>query len=144
MRDLIDLADERRTSRWASTTPHVTRILLVTAGLSVTGALLGGLAATLALVAIVTTTAFASHTLGTITSDMLLVAAVDGAAFGFFLGPIVAWLALRRVPLGVALIASTAGTVVGAIVGASVPFLGPILGAVAGFVGTALWLRTRG
>ena len=123
---------------------RVSRILLVTAGLSLAGALLGGLAATVALATIVQTTALAKHTGGTITSDMLVVAAGDGAVFGLFLGPLIAWLALRRVPLGQALVASTAGTAVGAIVGASLPFVGPMTGAVAGLVGTSLWLRHRG
>ena len=123
---------------------RVSRILLVTAGLSVAGALLGALAATVALVTIVQTTALAAHAGGTITSDMLVVAAGDGAVFGLFLGPLIAWLALRRVPLGQALVASTAGTTVGAIVGSPLPFVGPILGAVAGFVATSMWLRHRG
>ena len=140
MSDLTELASERRT--WlARTMARGPRILLVTAGLSVAGAVLGGLAATIALVTIVETTAYAARTWGTVTSDMLFVAAADGALFGLVLGPLVAWLALRRVPLGVTLLTSTAGTIVGAIVGAALPFLGPIVGAVAGFVGTALWLR---
>jgi hypothetical protein len=124
--------------------PRVTRVLLVTVGLSVAGSLLGALAATIALVTIVVTTGVASRSGITITSDMLTVAAGEGGIFGLFLGPLVAWLALRRVPLGLALVTSTAGTTVGAILGATLPFAGPVLGAVAGFVATSLWLRQRG
>ena len=123
---------------------RVSRIVLVTAGLIIAGGLLGALAAAIALVTIVQTTALAAHTRGTITSDMLVVAVGDGAIFGLVLGPLVAWLALRRVPLGQALVASTAGTTVGAIVGAPLPFVGPLFGAIAGFVATSVWLRHRG
>ena len=122
---------------------RATRIVVVTAGLSVAGAVLGVIAATLALTVIVVTTAAATRSGSTITPDMLLVAAGDGAAFGLVLGPLTAWIALRRVPLGWAMLSSTAGTTVGAIAGAPIPFAGPVLGAVAGFLVTSLWLRRR-
>ena len=123
--------------------PRVTRILLVTAGLSIAGAFLGALAATIALVTIVATSVLTTRPWGTISPDMLIVAAGEGAIFGLLLGPLTAWLALRRVPLGRALVTTTAGTTVGAILGAPLPIAGPMLGAIAGFLVTSFWLRQR-
>jgi hypothetical protein len=116
------------------------RILLVTAGLSVAGAILGALAAVLALILVVLSTATGSRTWLTISPDMVTVAAADGAIFGTILGPVTAWLALRRVPLGRAMLMTTAGTTAGALLGTPLPF-GSYLGAVCGFLVTAYWVR---
>lgn len=119
---------------------RATRILLVTVGLAVAGTVLGALAGALSLAIIGATVGLASKAVVGINTDMLVVAAGDGAVFGLILGPLTAWLALRRVPLGVAMLTATAASTVGAILGASLPF-GPVLGAVAGFILTAIWLR---
>lgn len=119
---------------------RATRILLVTVGLAVAGSLFGALAGALSLAIIGVTVGLASKAGVAINADMLVVAAGDGAVFGLILGPLTAWLALRRVPFGLAMLTATAASTVGAILGASLPF-GPVLGAVGGFLLTAVWLR---
>ena len=116
------------------------RILLVTAGLGLAGSVLGALAGVLSLTIIVVTVGLASQAGVVLNADMLVVAAGDGAVFGLMLGPLTAWLALRRVPIGLAMLTATAASTVGAILGASLP-LGPVPGAVSGFLLTAVWLR---
>jgi hypothetical protein len=76
---------------------------------------------------------------------------VIGGALGFLLGPTLAWAFMRRVPLGVAILATSIGAGVGAAAGAALALLFPgragILalmgGAVLGAGLGALWARRR-
>ena len=119
---------------------RVGRIVLVTVGLSAAGAVLGALASVGALTGVIGVMALTGKAEFGLTAEVLLVAGRVGAVFGMVLGPLTAWLALRRVALGRAMLTTTAATMVGAIVGTPLPF-GSILGAVGGFLAVAFWLR---
>jgi hypothetical protein len=119
-----------------------TRIVAVTAGLLVAGAVAGALAADAALlIAVATTDGF-----GPMPADALAFVAALGALFGGVLLPITAWLFLRRVPLGLALLGTVLGTIAGGALGwiaqlGTNQITGGILGAVIGFACAALLLR---
>jgi len=121
------------------------RILAVTAGLLAGGALFGAIAAVLALVvssALTDGFAWATEPVA------LVFAAVAGAAIGAPLFPAAGWLLLRRVPLGIAMIGSMAGTVVGGVGGwllarGNDPMTTPVVGAMLGFVFAAILMRLR-
>ena len=86
------------------------RIVAVTAGLLAAGAVAGALAADAALLL-----ASAVEGSGLALNDwepLLFVASV-GALFGGVLLPVTAWLFLRRVPLGLALLGTVVGTIAG-------------------------------
>lgn len=119
---------------------HVRRILLVTAGLSVAGAVLGALASVCALAVLVVGSAIVHRSSLLLDTELLVPAAAVGAMCGVVLGPVTAWIALRRVPLGRAMLTATAGTAIGALLGTPLPF-GSLLGALAGFSLSAFWLR---
>lgn len=94
------------------------RMLLITAALAVAGATFGGVAgATFGLILQLMSPApgmdvFALMFLGTL-----------GAIYGFVLGPIGAWVVMREVPLGRAVVGTTVGAVAGGMV-ALLPGLG--------------------
>ena len=120
------------------------RIAAVTAGLLVAGAIAGALAADAALLLALGLKdgelALAGEALGFV--------AVVGALFGGVLLPITAWLFLRRVPLGLALLGTVIGTVIGGSLGWIVRYggneiNGGVMGACAGFACAALLLRLR-
>jgi hypothetical protein len=121
------------------------RIVAVTGGLLASGAVAGALAAVVAvLIAIAVTQS------GMEMSDwrpLAFIASV-GALFGGVLLPITAWLFLRRVPLGLALLGTVVGTIVGGSLGWIVhpggeEIMGGVGGAFAGFAIAALLLRLR-
>jgi hypothetical protein len=140
---------------------RTSRIVVVTLGLIVAGALFGGIAGASALtISVLITEGFSG------TSDSLLIgfAAIFGAIIGAIIGAVVAplggWLLLRYVPLGAAIVWSTVATGVGGVggwvlagalrsrFGGPLPLLGDevgyaLLGAFIGFVACALWLRRR-
>ena len=118
------------------------RILLVTAGLSLAGAVLGALAAVVATTFVLAGIRMTNHLSGVVTFDPFLVTGVEGALCGAILGPITAWVALRRVPLGRALLMATLGTTVGALIGYVLPF-GSTVGALVAFVMSSAWMRLR-
>ena len=117
------------------------RILAVTAGLIVGGALAGAIAAVVALgIAIALTPSLR----GGGVADALEFAAMVGAGFGGVLFPLAGFVVLRRVPLGLALLGTLLGTVLGAVVGwfvPPVPIDHAIKGALIGFVASTLLLR---
>ena len=125
------------------------RIVAVTAGLLAGGARAGALAADAAIL-IVTTVDGSGVPLRW---DALAFVAAVGALFGGVLLPVTAWLFLRRVPLGLALLGTVLGTIVGAVLGwTSTIMLGGgevavmqdgLIGAFAGFACAALLLRLR-
>ena len=114
------------------------RIVGVTAGLSLAGALAGaGVGVSMTLV---TGGFFGPASV----AQVLLSAAAVGAACGAVLFPVGAWTLMRRVPLGRALlwtlIPSTIGAAVGlAFIGMTAPV--GVLGATVGFAAAALRLR---
>lgn len=122
---------------------RLTRILLVTGGLSLAGALFGGLAGSAvgALMAVV------AHATAPDMPDpgFARVGALVGAMLGTALLPVAAWVLMRRVPIGRALLGTLLGTVAGALVGGVVPPVGSIermlLGALVGFAVAVLLLR---
>jgi hypothetical protein len=120
------------------------RIVGVTAALLAGGALFGAIAAVLALVLASAVT----DGLAWGTPIALVFAAMAGAALGAPLFPAAGWLLLRRVPLGIALIGSMAGTVLGGVLGwvltgGNDPMSTPILGAIVGFACAAIVMRLR-
>jgi hypothetical protein len=121
------------------------RIVAVTGGLLAGGAVAGAVAAVIAVLIALTVT---QTTLGPDWTPLLFVACV-GALFGGVLLPITAWLFLRRVPLGLALLGTVLGTIVGGTLGWIVrmggvnEIQGGVLGSLAGFAVAALLLRLR-
>lgn len=136
---------------------RATRILAVTGGLMVAGAVFGGIAGATALgIAVALTDRIANAA----DFGMLAFAAWFGAIVGAVAAPAAGWLLLRRVPLGRAVGWTTLGAVTGGIggwllaialrseVGRGLPFLGNaiesgIAGAVVGFVVAAVLARRR-
>jgi hypothetical protein len=123
------------------------RIVAVTVGLLAAGAVAGAVAAVVALALALT---LSGEGIGTTPMDrgMLAFAAMVGAFFGGVLLPATAWIFLRRVPLGLAVLGTLLGTIVGGVLGWVVP-LGHdeiqrgLIGAFAGFAAAALLLRLR-
>jgi hypothetical protein len=123
------------------------RIFAVTAGLLAAGAVAGALAAVAALTIALAATGDAvglSHTDG----EMLSIVALIGGLFGGVLLPATAWIFLRRVPLGLALLGTLVGTIAGGSLGWIVqiggdPIQGGLTGAFLGFACAALLLRLR-
>jgi hypothetical protein len=121
------------------------RIAAVTAGLLLAGAVAGAVAADVAVAIALAITGSPIRAAG---FEPLMFVAVVGALFGGVLLPVTAWLFLRRVPLGLALLGTLAGTVVGGVLGWVFPPMGDmvqggVIGAVAGFALAALVLRLR-
>ena len=128
---------------------RASRIALVTAGLSVTGGIVGAVcgAVTVAIIAGV------EGGIGELTSNfgirLVGLAAGAGAVAGMIGAPALAWGVLRRVPIGRAVLVTAMGTVIGAVLGeffnplnvhaGSVP--GVIMGAFGGFLVAGVLLR---
>ena len=132
------------------------RILAVTLGLTLTGAVFGGLAGVVAFaLAVLVTEGF----IGAADVQILPFAGYFGAAIGAVAAPAAGWLLLRRVPLGRAVVSTVAGAVAGGVTGWTLgeqfattldgvsalgdPFVSAVLGAVAGFLIAAFILRRR-
>lgn len=124
--------------------PRLIRILVVTAGLSVAGAVAGAFAGGIAFSFVLTLAGDPGLHL-----DALLIAGVVGAPLGAVTAPLLAWLLLRRVPLGQMFRGLSLGTMVGGVVGwlATVSAANIVINAVAsafiGCVVAALLLRRR-
>ncbi|MBV9107791.1 MAG: hypothetical protein JO306_00110 [Gemmatimonadetes bacterium] len=116
---------------------RIGRILAVTAGLIVGGALAGALAAVVALgIAVALTPSLHGGGVGAALQN----AAMVGAVFGGVLFPAAGFIVLRRVPLGLALLGTLLGAVIGWFV-PPVPIEHAINGALIGFVISTLLLR---
>jgi len=115
------------------------RIVAVTAGLALTGVVVGA-----ALGGIILTgfalTMDAHPTAGPI-AFLFQFGAMFGAGVGVVFAPIAAWTLLRRIPLGRAIAEAAIGTALGALIGGPIAFVGPILGGICGFVLGVLRLR---
>jgi len=130
-------------------TKRLVRVGIVTAGLALTGAVVGGLcgAASILAVAIIEDGFHAVASSGFF--SILGMGAMAGAAAGIIGAPALAWGLLRRVPLGGAICVTALGTIVGAIVGQLLhPFNpypseipGVIAGGLAGFLIAGVGLR---
>lgn len=130
---------------------RTTRIVLVTAGLSVAGGAVGSLCSAAA----VTLIAGIEGGLGTLASRelaaLLGIAAAFGAVAGMIGAPVLSWALLRRVPLGRATLFTAIGTVVGAVGGELARPLNPyartvpavLIGALLGFIGAGVLARIR-
>ena len=114
------------------------RIVVVTAGLAATGAVVGALVGVLALFLgslVRAGWAAASDPFG------YAIAAIIGAAIGAVVAPILAWGVMRHVPLGRAIAGTALGAVLGGAIGWVLPVVFPPFAAVAGFVVAAVVLR---
>jgi hypothetical protein len=115
------------------------RIVVVTGGLILTGAIVGTLCAYVALALLLAptegSTLFAD-------ADLFWISAVFGGVLGAISAPVVFWALLRFVPLGRAVAWCAVGSILGRIAAWLVgSVLGAVAGALAGFVGTAPVLR---
>jgi hypothetical protein len=121
------------------------RIAAVTAGLLAAGAIAGAIAA---MVAVAIGLAITDGPITLHNGEPLIFAGFAGALFGGVLLPVTAWIFLRRVPLGLALLGTLLGTIVGGVAGwvlapGGFPVQGGVWGAIAGFALAALLLRLR-
>ena len=119
------------------------RIAAVTGGLLVAGAVAGAIAADAAFLIAQT---IEGGSLSLIGLEPLLFVGSLGALLGGVLLPITAWLFLRRVPIGLAVLGTLLGTVVGGALGwvlfsGSDQIRGGLGGAFAGFALSTLLLR---
>lgn len=121
------------------------RIAAVTAGLLAAGAVAGAIAA---MVAVVIALAVTDGPITLSDGEPLIVAGMVGAFFGGLLLPATAWIFLRRVPLGLAVLGTLLGTIAGGVLGwvfelGGYPAEGGLIGAFGGFALAALLLRLR-
>ena len=122
--------------------PTIARILQITVGLSILGAVVGGALGAL-LVAMLAARVGGFGGPG----ELLLTGSAFGAAMGAALAPLAAWTLMRHVPLWRAVSETAIGTVLGASVGLilqpmhDVAWLSPVYLGVVGFVLAGLRLR---
>lgn len=110
------------------------RVAAVTLALGVAGAIFGAVASAVA--CMIWLWSLAQH----VDAEALAVAAAVGGVCGAVLGPAGAWLLLRRVPLGVAVLGTTFGAIVGGALGSIIQSR-PLESAVAGFLLAGMVLR---
>lgn len=123
------------------------RIAAVTAGLLVAGGLFGGIAAAIG----ATVAAFVTFDgLDAYGGMVVAFAALVGASLGAPLLPDTSWVLLRRVPLGLSWLGTTAGAVTGGVAGwiaafwlKGDPITWGIAGALIGFFAAVVVLRAR-
>ena len=128
-----------------------TRIVLVTAGLSAVGGLVGALAAASAVGAIAILYGGVSALTAGGTPGLLGVAAAFGAFCGLIAAPLLGWGLLRRVPLGRVIVWTAAGTIAGAVGGDLLQSVNPfapllpgvLVGAGLGFITAGIGLRAH-
>lgn len=120
------------------------RILMVTLGLMLAGAVFGTMAGALMLLAWIIGDSGITPILDK-TAFALWMGAWFGGTLGAVMGPIAAWLLMRHVPLGLAV----GGTMLGTLAGGGIGLLAtadPVVAMLYGMVGfgvTAIGLRTR-
>jgi len=134
---------------------RLTRIVDVTAGLAVAGAVGGAVSGVLIVAAVRVIEAGITGFFGLDALVPLGAAAAVGTLIGLVAAPLLSWGILRRVPLGKALLATAIGTVSGAVLGELVwpsnphmiglprAFLGGFVGFVVGGVVARLMSRRR-
>jgi hypothetical protein len=125
------------------------RVIAVTGGLLVAGAIVGGIVGAGLLGIFVSVVNVLGKNTGVPPLRAFAAVAGIGAAIGAVTGPPLAWLLLRRVPIGKALLHTAIGSVIGGLLGGVIIFTGvsgraafPWLFAMvfAGYVGAALRL----
>ena len=132
-------------------TDRPNRIVLVTAGLSATGGVVGALSAASAVGAIFLLSGGSDALTSGPMPGLLAVAAGFGAFCGIIGAPVLGWGLLRRVPSGRAILWTAVGTVVGALSGELLQSLTPFapavpgvfVGAFLGFVGAGIGLHLQ-
>ena len=118
----------------------LTRILLITLGLSAAGFVAGGVAGMVMMAVWLSLDGLRAAG----DRGMLLFGGLFGGGVGAVIGPIAAWLLMRSVPLGLAIGGTAVGTVAGAMLGLLTGgYLYSFYGAFLGFGATALLLRVR-
>ena len=130
-------------------TDRDTRIALVTASLSATGALIGAVCAASSMAIIAVTAGGLSALVSGGTPGLLAVAAGVGAFVGIIGAPMLGWGLLRQVPLGRVILITAIGTIGGAVISEWARFLNPyariipsvIAGAFMGFLLSGIGLR---
>ena len=127
---------------------RVSRAASITLGIALVGAVIGGVIGA-ALLTGWTSLSWVSY-VGGGRGSLIAGGAAAGAALGAVLAPLTAWVFLRRVPLGMALLQTTIGTTAGAAIGLGLDSAGILLktgvpagvvGAIAGFLAAAIRLR---
>lgn len=127
---------------------RVGRATSITLAIAVVGAIIGGVIGA-ALLAGWTSLAWVFYEGGG-RGSVIAGGAAAGAGLGAVLAPLTAWVFLRRVPLGKALLQTTVGTTVGAAIGLGLDSAGIMLktgvpagvvGAIVGFLAAAIRLR---
>jgi hypothetical protein len=127
------------------------RVVAVTAGLALTGALAGALCATVAVTVIVFIETKSAFIFSADFFRLVGMVAAVGAAMGIVAAPALAWGLLRRVPLGRAILVTCVGTIIGVVLGEMLFPLNPyrnvipgaILGGWSGFLLAGVALRVH-
>jgi hypothetical protein len=119
------------------------RILVVTGALALTGAVVGALCGVLS----VTLALLPVRGFGGFDAGIFALAGPVGGAVGAVTTPLIAWVLLRNVPLGRAILQCAVGTVAGGVLASWTnfhnPLFSPIVGATLGFTVAALHLRLK-
>ncbi len=138
------MSDSQVLARYGQTRVSPVRVAGVTSGLVMAGAVMG------AINAVIWSLGWATlhGELGALLDYSLAIPIFLGAVLGATIGPVLAWLFLRRVPVGLGILGVSAGTLVGASlsafsrdVSATMLFGGAIVGAVA--AAAAMWSAAR-
>ncbi|HKO48663.1 MAG TPA: hypothetical protein VJV79_13120 [Polyangiaceae bacterium] len=119
------------------------RLVVVTGGLALAGAMVGALAGATALATVMVLSSDVARS-----SDLLAIAGQVGAFLGSISAPLVIWVMLPRVPLGYAFLRLTLSTIVSGVLGwfafSSLDMiLGPTIAAFVGFIASAVVLSLR-
>jgi len=119
------------------------RLVLVTAGLALAGAVVGAVAGATALATVMVLSSDIARS-----SQLLTIAGQVGAFLGLISAPLVVWVILPRVPLGHAFLRLTLSTIVSGVLGwfafSSLDvILGPTIAAFVGFIANAVALSLR-
>ncbi len=121
---------------------RIVRIAAVTAGLVAAGALVGALVGVLAFTVWMLPLADLPRPYRELAAALPFVG-MYGAAMGAVLGPVAAWLLMRRVPLWKAIGGTALGTLAGSLLGLVGDGMMGFPGALLGFAAAAMALRSR-
>jgi len=124
------------------------RVVAVTAGLVLTGIVVGGLCGAAALALVLTVMGGGRKALD---PGLLAIAAAFGAVVGAVVAPLMSWLFLRNVPLGRATLQTAIGSILGGAVGFVLPVIplgshvvpGVLWGGLLGFIAAVVRLRLK-